>query len=237
MIKLHLSNGYLLIYFKKMLTKYGTSNIIIMLGLGIILIITGLLLNKLWISLILEILGILLIAFTLWFFRDPDRKIPDSAINDNSIILSPADGKVVEIVEETENVYLKDKCIRISIFLSPLDVHVNRSPVTGKIEYFKYHPGKYLVAWHPKSSSKNEQTHIGVINEHGKIFFKQIVGVLARRLVWDIKEGDSLKVGQRFGMMKFGSRMDISVHPNSEIKVKVGDKVIAGITEIAKLKK
>ncbi len=219
-----------------MLTKYGTSNIIIMLGLGIILILAGVYFNRFWLTLILEILGVLLILFTLWFFRDPERNIPDSALNNNSIVLSPADGKVVEIAEETENVYLKDKCIRISIFLSPLDVHVNRSPVTGLIEYFKYHPGKYLVAWHPKSSSKNEQTNIGVVNEHGKIFFKQIVGVLARRLVWDIEEGDSLKVGQRFGMMKFGSRMDISVHPNSEIKVKVGDKVKAGITEIAKLK-
>ena len=220
-----------------MLTKYGTNNIVIMLGIGIIFIIGGLFINRLWVSLILEILGILLIAFTLWFFRDPERKIPESAKNDNSIVLSPADGKIVEIVDEKENIFIKDKCIRISIFLSPLDVHVNRSPVTGKIEYFRYHPGEYLVAWHPKSSEKNEQTHIGVVNEYGKIFFKQIVGVLARRLVWDIKEGDSLKAGQRFGMMKFGSRMDISISPNSEINIKVADKVTAGITQIAKLKK
>jgi len=220
-----------------MLTKYGTSNIIIMIGFGIILIAIGIIINRLWLSLILEILGILLIAFTLWFFRDPERKIPNSALNDNSIVISPADGKVVGIAEEMENIYIKDKCKRISIFLSPLDVHVNRSPVTGKVEYFRYLPGEYLVAWHPKSSEKNEQTHIGVINDFGKIFFKQIVGVLARRLVWDINEGDSLTVGQRFGMMKFGSRMDISVDTNSEIKVKVGDKVKAGVTEIARLRK
>ena len=208
-----------------------------MIAFGIILIAIGIIINRLWLSLILEILGILLIAFTLWFFRDPERKIPNSALNDNSIVISPADGKVVGIAEEMENIYIKDKCKRISIFLSPLDVHVNRSPVTGKVEYFRYLPGEYLVAWHPKSSEKNEQTHIGVINDFGKIFFKQIVGVLARRLVWDINEGDSLTVGQRFGMMKFGSRMDISVDTNSEIKVKVGDKVKAGVTEIARLRK
>jgi phosphatidylserine decarboxylase len=219
-----------------MLTKYGTNNIIIMITFGIILIIAGIFIHKIWLTSILEILGALLILFTLWFFRDPERKIPEYAINDHSIVLSPADGKIVEIVEENEQVYLNEKCIRISIFLSPLDVHVNRSPLTGKIEYFRYHPGDYLVAYHPKSSSKNEQTHIGIVNEIGKVFFKQIVGILARRLVWDIKEGDSLIVGQRFGMMKFGSRMDISVRTNSEIKVKVGDKVIAGISQIAKLK-
>jgi len=220
-----------------MLTKYGTNNIIIMIGAGIILIVIGLFINKLWLSLIFEILGILLILFTLWFFRDPDRKIPDYAIKDKSIVLSPADGKVVEIVEEFESVYLKEKCIRISIFLSPLDVHVNRSPISGKIEYFKYNPGDYLVAYHPKSSLANEQTHIGIANEYGKVFFKQIVGILARRLVWDIKEGDSLTVGQRFGMMKFGSRMDVSVRTNSEIKVKVGEKVVAGITQLAQISK
>lgn len=219
-----------------MLTKYGTNNIIIMIAIGITLIIVGVLLHKIWITSIFEALGVLLILFTLWFFRDPERKIPYYAINDHSIVLSPADGKIVEIVEETESVYLNEKCIRISIFLSPLDVHVNRSPLTGKIEYFRYHPGDYLVAYHPKSSSKNEQTHIGIVNEYGKVFFKQIVGILARRLVWDIKEGDSLTIGQRFGMMKFGSRMDISVKTNSEINVKVGDKVIAGITQLAKLK-
>lgn len=219
-----------------MLTKYGTNNIIIMIAVGIILIIAGILIHRAWLTIIFEILGVILILFTLWFFRDPERKIPDFAIKDHSVVLSPADGRIVEIVEEFESVYLHEKCIRISIFLSPLNVHVNRSPLTGKIEYFKYHSGDYFVAYHPKSSSENEQTHIGIANEYGKVFFKQIVGILARRLVWDIKEGDYLTVGQRFGMMKFGSRMDISVRTSSEISVKVGDKVVAGITQLAKIK-
>ncbi|MFC2130007.1 phosphatidylserine decarboxylase [Bacteroidota bacterium] len=218
-----------------MLTKYGTNNIIVMIGLGIVMIIIGYFLNRWWISLLIVLTGFLLILFTFLFFRDPERKIPADAINDESIIISPADGRIVEIVEENEDIYLKGKCKRISIFLSPLDVHVNRSPASGVVEYFKYHPGDYFVAYHPKSSAKNEQTHIGIKNSYGKIFFKQIVGILARRLVWDIKEGDTLEVGQRFGMMKFGSRMDVSVHPNSEIFVKKGDRVTAAITKLAKL--
>lgn len=218
-----------------MLTKYGTNNIIVMIGFGIVLIIIGCFLNRWWISLPIVLTGFLLILFTLWFFRDPERKIPADALNDKSIIISPADGRIVEIVEENEDIFLKSKCKRISIFLSPLDVHVNRSPASGVIKYFKYHPGNYFVAYHPKSSAKNEQTHIGIENSNGKIFFKQIVGILARRLVWDIKEGDTLEVGQRFGMMKFGSRMDVSISPESEISVKIGDRVTAGITRLAKL--
>jgi phosphatidylserine decarboxylase len=113
---------------------------------------------------------------------------------------------------------------------------VNRIPVTGIVKYFKYHPGNYFIAWEPKSSELNEQTHIGVENGHGKVFFKQIVGILARRLVWDIKEGDTVSAGQRFGMMKFGSRMDVIVPEGSQLLVKQGDKVFSGETIIAKLK-
>ena len=115
-------------------------------------------------------------------------------------------------------------------------MHVNRSPVRGEVKYFKYHPGEYLVAYYPKSSEKNEQSHIGIENSAGKVFFKQIVGILARRLVWDISVGDSLEAGQRFGMMKFGSRMDVFVSEESEILCKPGQKVIAGETIIARLK-
>ncbi len=219
-----------------MLTKYGTENIIAMLAGGVLLLTIGFLISKNWISVIFWILGGLLILFTLWFFRDPNRKIPKEALEDNSLIVCPADGKVVEIVEEPENVYLKQDSKRISIFLSPLDVHVNRIPASGKIEYFEYIPGKYLVAYHPKSSIKNEQTHIGLRNEHGQIFFKQIVGIVARRLAWDIKTGDSVNVGDRFGMMKFGSRMDVALPKNSEIFIKNGQTVVAGETILAKLK-
>jgi phosphatidylserine decarboxylase len=219
-----------------MLTKYGLDNIIIMLGLGIILIVGAFFIGSKWISYPVAALGIVLAVFTFWFFRDPDRTVPEAAILDESIVISPADGKVVEIVREFEPYYLKSEVIRISIFLSPLDVHVNRAPVGGVVEYFDYKSGDYLVAYHPKSSEKNEQTHIGMKNNKGAIFFKQIVGVLARRLVWDIKTGDALKVGQRFGMMKFGSRMDIMINPASEVYIKIGDKVVAGESIIAKMK-
>ena len=218
-----------------MLTKYGTDNIIVMIAMGLLLILIGIFVHKPIVTAILCTIGGLLIVFTLWFFRDPDREIPEIAKENEKIVLSPADGKIVEIVEEKEPTYLNDSSKRISIFLSPLDVHVNRIPFAGIVDYFKYHPGDYLVAYHPKSSIENEQTHIGIKNNSGKIFFKQIVGILARRLVWDIKVGDTVTIGKRFGMMKFGSRMDIAISPNSSIKVKVGDKVIAGETILAEL--
>ena len=226
-----------------MLTKYGTSNIIVMLGTGIIMIVAAYFIYRSsiwgapWISGVLGLLGVLLATFTLWFFRDPERTIPEEALKDESIIMSPADGRVVEIKDVKEDHYLKSDAIQISIFLSPLDVHVNRSPVTGLVEYFEYCPGDYLIAHYPKASELNEQTHIGVATKYGKVFFKQIVGILARRLAWDIDVGDSLKVGQKFGMMKFGSRMDIMVAPDTEINIKVNDIVVAGESIIAKLKK
>jgi phosphatidylserine decarboxylase len=218
-----------------MLTKYGTNNIIWMMSSGLIIIALAIIIYNPWASIPLGIIGLLLILFTFWFFRDPNRKIPEETINDHSVILSPADGKIVEIVKEKEDIYLKTDTVRISIFLSPLDIHVNRSPAYGIVKYFKYHPGKYLAAYKPKSSLANEQTHIGMENQCGKIFFKQIVGILARRLVWDIKEGSELKSGQRFGMMKFGSRMDVALPLDSEIFVKTGNKVKAGLTKLAKL--
>lgn len=218
-----------------MLTRYGTDNIVVMLIVAIILIALSFIIPKGWYTYVIGLLGITLAVFTLWFFRDPERKVPDEALRNESLIISPADGEVLEVVEEDEPVFIKDKVTRISIFLSPFDVHVNRYPVSGRIEYFQYNPGKYLVAYHPKSSVLNEQTHIGIENKYGKVFFKQITGIVARRLVWDCKAGDSAVVGKRFGMMKFGSRMDIMVRTGSEILINVGDRVIAGETMIAKL--
>ncbi len=219
-----------------MLTKYGTDNIIAMLAIGVVLIILGFALDKAYLSPILYALGGLLIAFTFWFFRDPDRKIPEEALKNNKIVLSPADGRVVEIVREKENEYMKSEAVRISVFLSPLDIHVNRIPISGVVEYFKYYKGSFHIASAEKASLENEQNHIGLKTETGeKIFFKQIVGILARRLVWDIKVGDTVKTGRRFGMMKFGSRMDVFVPKDSKIFVKVGDRTIAGITKFAEL--
>ena len=219
-----------------MLTKYGLDNIIIMLIIAVILIILSFFTSKIYIAMPLLSLGVLLALFTFCFFRDPERTVPEEAKISKNIIISPADGKVVEVKEIYEKNYLKADAVQISIFLSPLDVHVNRIPISGVIKYFRYNPGNYLVAWHPKSSELNEQSHIGMETGFGKIFFKQITGILARRLVWDIKEGDTVEIGQRFGMMKFGSRMDLMISKNSEVFVKVGDKVIGGTSFIAKLK-
>ena len=219
-----------------MLTKYGLDNIIIMLFISVILILISIFLLKGWVAILVGSLGILLALFTLWFFRDPERTIPKEAINNYDLVISPADGKVVEIKNVIEKKYLNSEAIQISIFLSPLDVHVNRSPVTGVVKYYNYVPGDYLVAFHPKASDLNEQSNIGVETAFGKVFFKQITGILARRLVCVINTGDTLKAGERIGMMKFGSRMDVVLNTNTELFVKVGDRVVAGETIIAKLK-
>lgn len=219
-----------------MITNYGLDNFLIMIAIGISLVVLGILLkNNLWIFLPLLVIGIFLILLAIWFFRDPHREIPNEAIQNSQIILSPADGTITEIVEDDEPFYLKSKTKRITIFLSPLDVHVNRIPMNGVIKYFNFIKGKKLVASLPEASSENQQTLFGLENEYGSILFKQIVGILARRLVWDINVGDSVSAGQKFGMMKFGSRMDIHTSIGSEILVKVGDKVTAGVTFLAKL--
>ncbi len=219
-----------------MITQYGIDNFLIMIAIGIFSIVLGFFLkNNLFIFVPLLIVGIILIFLAIWFFRDPYRDIPKEAINNSHIILSPADGRITEIVEEFEPNYLKTGTKRITIFLSPLDVHVNRVPMNGVIKYFDFIKGKKLVASLPEASSQNQQTLFGLENEYGIILFKQIVGILARRLVWDIKIGDTVVAGQKFGMMKFGSRMDICVPTSSNILVKVGDKVTAGISFIALL--
>ena len=178
-----------------------------------------------WVAYLIEVVFIVLWGIVIYFFRDPERTSP----NGENLVISPADGKVVLIKEIQQDVYLNASATQISIFLSPLDVHVNRNPISGKLEYLKYHPGKYLMAWGENASQLNERADFGVLHASGtKLFFKQITGFLARRIVYHIKEGDALKAGERFGMMKFGSRMDIMVPKNVQIKVKVGDRTWAG---------
>lgn len=223
--------------FSMLITKYGVDNFLAIIVISLLLIALGTFLPKSWFNYIPLSLGIIFFIFAFVFFRDPDRTIPKQVIDDDSYLIAPADGKVVAIVEDEEKDYIKGKCIRISIFLSPLDVHVNRSPVSGNVEYYKYNPGDYLVAYHPKSSELNEHSKIGVMTSCGKVAFKQIVGILARRIVCDVNVGDSLKAGQKIGMMKFGSRMDIFVPNGTEYFVKMGDRVVAGETILAKMKK
>ncbi len=174
--------------------------------------------------------SILLLITILQFFRNPSRKIP---YNENHI-LSPADGKVVVIEEVFEDEYFHDKRIQISVFMSPINVHVNRYPISGKISYFKYHSGKYLVAWHPKSSTENERTTVVVKNENGKeILFRQIAGALARRIVFYGKENETVKQGDQCGFIKFGSRVDILLPLGTKINVKLEDVVTGGKSVLA----
>jgi phosphatidylserine decarboxylase len=166
------------------------------------------------------------------FFRNPVFDITKH----HKHVLAPADGKVVVIEETVESEYLKDKRIQVSIFMSPVNVHVNRMPVGGKISFMKYHPGKYLVAWHPKSSTENERTTIAVKMKDGvEILFRQIAGALARRIKWYVKEGESLEQGQEFGFIKFGSRVDVFLPLNAKVTAKIGDVVKGGRTIIAEL--
>lgn len=168
----------------------------------------------------------------LQFFRNPVFAITQNTKH----VLAPADGKVVVIEEVEETEYLKGKRKQISIFMSPVNVHVNRMPVTGKISFFKYHPGKYLVAWHPKSSTENERTTIAVkMNDGVEILFRQIAGALARRIKWYVKEGVALNQGQEFGFIKFGSRVDIFLPLDAKVSVKIGDITKGGRTIIAEL--
>ncbi|MEM6648250.1 MAG: phosphatidylserine decarboxylase family protein [Bacteroidota bacterium] len=186
-----------------------------------------------WLGIILNVIGVLAVAFTLYFFRDPKRTPPAPA---DTLLLAPADGKVVEIVEEHEPLYLGGPSRRISIFLSPLNVHVNRAPADGVVEFDQYVPGEYLVAWHPKASEKNERSQLGIRHASGTpILFKQIAGAVARRIVYHITNGDAVKAGDRFGLVKFGSRMDVAVPPEVEFTVKIGDMVTAGETVIGHL--
>lgn len=178
------------------------------------------------------VIGVSVIFYLLilQFFRNP---VFDISRNDNQV-LAPADGKVVVIEETTEVEYLRDRRKQVSIFMSPVNVHVNRMPVGGVISYFKYHPGKYLVAWHPKSSTENERTTVVAKMKNGtEILFRQIAGALARRIKCYVKEGQPLQQGDEFGFIKFGSRVDVFLPLNARVVVKPGDITKGGRTVIA----
>jgi len=181
---------------------------------------------------IVYILSFALFVIILQFFRSPSIHI--SAADHE--VLCPADGKVVVIEETDETEYLKDRRIQISVFMSPINVHVNRNPISGVVKYFKYHPGKYLVAWHPKSSTENERTTVVTENSEGvPVLFRQIAGALARRIVWYVKEGDKVVQGQQFGFIKFGSRVDIFLPLGTKVNVGINEVVKGGITVLAEL--
>jgi phosphatidylserine decarboxylase len=182
---------------------------------------------------IIYILSFALFVIILQFFRSPSIEI----LTNETQVLCPADGKVVVIEEVEETEFLKDKRIQISVFMSPINVHINRNPIAGVVKYFKYHPGKFLVAWHPKSSTENERTTIAIENSKGTtVLFRQIAGALARRIVWYVKEGDVVEQGQQFGFIKFGSRVDIFLPMGTKINVGLDEVVKGGKTVLAELK-
>jgi len=216
-------------------TKFAPEGKGLILGAFTIFAVLALLgwLNGGWFGPVIAAFGTVLFLFTLWFFRDPKREITNA---DDWTLISPADGKVVVIQDIEEPLYLKGPAKQISIFLSPLNVHVNRIPIGGTIEFDQYVPGDYLVAWHEKASELNERSQLGVRHASGqKILFKQIAGAVARRIVYHVSTGDVVETGQRYGIVKFGSRMDILVPPDAQVLVSLGDKVQGGIHPIARL--
>lgn len=169
----------------------------------------------------------------LQFFRNPPRLVP---VEDNNIVYAPADGKVVVIEEAEEPEYFQDKRLQVSIFMSPVNVHVNRNPIGGQVKYNKYHPGKYLVAWHPKSSTENERTTVVISNGKTEILLRQIAGALAKRIKNYLEVGQSVRQGEDFGFIKFGSRVDIFLPLGTKIDVDLNQKVKGNKTVIAHLK-
>jgi len=181
------------------------------------------------ITVLLVGLSLFFLILFLIFFRNPPRI--DQQQNLNSI-LAPADGKVVVIESTFEKEFLNTEAIQVSVFMSPLNVHINRSPIAGELIYQKYHPGQYLVAWHPKSSELNERNTLVFKNGNNKVLVRQIAGKVARKIVSYINVGAQLKRGGEFGFIKFGSRVDLFLPADTIIKVKIGDVVQGGVTEI-----
>ena len=181
---------------------------------------------------IVVVLSVILAIIVLQFFRVPKR----TTVQNPKHIIAPADGKVVVIEEVIESEYFKDARRQVSIFMSPINVHINFNPISGIISYFKYHPGKFLVAWHPKSSTDNERTTI--VSKHAdgtEVLFRQVAGALARRICWYVEVGTKVEQGKEFGFIKFGSRIDIYLPLSAKILVKLDDIPVGGETVIAEL--
>lgn len=215
-----------------MFTKYGYTTIGIVAVIVFVLITLSFFIQNNPVKIILVLLAAVIFILTLNFFRDPDRKTPSQ----EGIIVSPADGKVIVIKENISNHFVGEKCNQISIFMSPLNVHVNRIPISGKVEHLKFYEGKFIAAFEDKASENNERMETGIVSKEGKILFTQIAGFLARRIVNELKIGDVVNIGERFGMIKFGSRVDIFVPVNFLPRVKLNENVYAGETILFELK-
>lgn len=179
---------------------------------------------------LLIIFSVLFFLLILQFFRSPKRKL----VTGEKYVIAPADGKVVVIEEVEETEYFNDTRRQVSIFMSPVNVHINRNPMSGVVSYFKYHAGKYLVAWHPKASSENERTTIVLESpQNGPILIRQIAGALAKRIVWYLNPGEEVKQGEELGFIKFGSRVDVFLPLDAKVNVNIGEKTKGGQTILA----
>ena len=214
-----------------MFHKEGSKIILIATLLFVLAIVTaGELIDLNWLRISLQLIALFLYVIVLQFFRNPNRNITP---NDNQIV-APVDGKVVVIEEVFESEYFRDKRLQISIFMSPINVHVTRYPVSGLVKFSKYHPGKFLVAWHPKSSTENERTTIVIENKiFGEILYRQIAGALAKRIVNYAEEETHVVQGTDAGFIKFGSRVDLFLPLGTKINVKLNEVAVANKTIIA----
>jgi len=215
-----------------MITKYGYDVFFTMVALCLGVIVVSLLfLEPKFLKYGIPGVAVVVLALTINFFRDPDRSTPAG----ENLVIAPADGKIIAVRQVDEKEYLGSKATLVSIFMSPLNVHVNRNPISGTIRHLRYVKGEYFAAFEDKASEKNEQMVIGIENERGRILFKQIAGFVARRIVCTLKMGEQVKAGERFGMIKFGSRVDVFIPAQTIVRAKVGDLTVAGETVLAEL--
>ncbi|HVO76130.1 MAG TPA: phosphatidylserine decarboxylase family protein [Ignavibacteriaceae bacterium] len=209
-----------------MFTKYGYTTLGIICIIAFIIISGSLFLNNAFLKSGIIVITIILVLLTLNFFRDPERIIPAG----ENLLVSPADGKVLFVKNILDNIFINGPAKQVSIFMSPLNVHVNRIPIDGTVEYLKYHEGKFIAAFKDKSSEDNERAEYGITSRYGRVFFRQVAGFIARRIIYELKLGDKAAKGERFGMIKFGSRVDVIVPEKWIEKVKKDEKVFAGET-------
>ena len=201
---------------------------------ALLIFLTAYFIKNLWVSIPIAAALVVFMVFITWFFRVPNRETP---FTDNErLVTSVADGKVVIVEKVFEKEFLQKECVQISVYMDFFDVHCNFWPISGRVIYYKYHPGKYLLAFHPKSSEKNEHSSSCMENAYGQVFFKQIAGTFARRIVCYSKEGMEVERGRQCGIIKFGSRIDIFVPEDAEILVKEGEFTKACITPVARLR-
>jgi len=216
-----------------MITKYGydvffTVSIVCLLAI----VLSFIFVEPRILKYCIVVVSAVMLGLTINFFRDPERTSPAG----ENLVLSPADGKIIAIRQLEEREFLKSGATMVSIFMSPLNVHVNRNPISGMVKHLRYVKGEYFAAFEDKASEKNEQMVIGIEGPRGRVLFKQIAGFLARRIVCTLKMDDTVKAGERFGMIKFGSRVDVFVPASAAVRAKVGDETVAGETVLAELR-